>query len=273
MLEIPESRTISVQAGNTLLNRRIIEVINATSIHKFAFYSGDPAAYSKLLTGRTVISTKGHGMFVDINCDENINITIGEGANMRYYSPSEQRPEKHQLLIAFDDGSCIVFTVAMYGGIWAYKNIFDNPYYQRSVYSISPLDDKFDEVFFDNIFKSTVKDLSLKALLATEQRIPGIGNGVLQDILFNARLHPKRKKSALSDFQKTELYHSLKGTLKSMADKGGRDTERDLFGCFGGYKTVLSKNTMKNPCPNCGNTIIKEAYLGGAVYFCPTCQK
>jgi formamidopyrimidine-DNA glycosylase len=273
MLEIPESKTISLQAGIVLKNRIITDVINATSPHKFAFYTGDPAEYIKLLTGRIVLSTRGHGMFVDINCDQNINITIGEGTNMRYYSPSEQRPAKHQLLIAFDDGSCIAFTVAMYGGIWAYKNIFDNPYHQRSLNSISPLEDKFDELFFDNIFKSTAKDISLKALLATEQRIPGIGNGVLQDILFNAGLHPKRKKSTLSDFHKAELYYSVKVTLKSMTDKGGRDTEKDFYGSFGKYRTQLSKNTLKNPCPNCGNVIFKEAYLGGAVYFCPACQK
>jgi formamidopyrimidine-DNA glycosylase len=57
-----------------------------------------------------------------------------------------------------------------------------------------------------------------------------------------------------------------------MTDLGGRDTEKDMFGHMGGYKTILSKNTLKNPCPNCGNEIVKEAYLGGAVYFCPTCQ-
>jgi formamidopyrimidine-DNA glycosylase len=273
MLEIPESKTISIQAGNTLTKRRIIEVINATSLHKFAFYNGDPAGYPKLLTGRLVKSTKGHGMFVDINCDENIGITIGEGTNMRYYSPTEQRPEKHQLLIIFDDGSCIAFTVAMYGGIWVYDGIFDNPYYQRSLASISPLDDIFDELYFENIFRSTKKDISLKALLATEQRIPGIGNGVLQDILFNAGLHPKRKKSTLSDFHKAKLFHSLKVTLNSMTDMGGRDTEKDFYGNTGHYKTLLSKNTIKNPCPNCGNAIVKEAYLGGAVYFCPSCQK
>jgi formamidopyrimidine-DNA glycosylase len=273
MLEIPESKTISIQAANSLCNKKITEVINATSPHKFAFYSGDPADYPKLLKGRKVTSTKGHGMFVDIICDENICITIGEGTNMRYFSPSEKRPEKHQLLIGFDDRSCIAFTVAMYGGIWLHKQIFDNPYYQRSLNSISPLDDKFDEVFFENIFKSTAKDISLKALLATEQRIPGIGNGVLQDILFNSALHPKRKKSTLSDFHKKELYYSLKVTLKSMTDKGGRDTEKDLFGSFGQYKTILSKNTVNTPCPNCGSTIVKAAYLGGAVYYCPTCQK
>jgi formamidopyrimidine-DNA glycosylase len=272
MLEIPESKTIGLQAGDTLINRKIAEVIPPTSPHKFAFYRGDPAGYAKLLTGRLVKSTKGHGMFVDIYCDENVCITIGDGTNMRYFTPGEQWPEKHQLLLVFDNGSCVAFTVAMYGGIWAYKGIFDNPYHQRSQSSISPLDDSFDELFFNNIFNGITKDISLKALLATEQRIPGFGNGVLQDILFNAGIHPKRKKSTLSDFQKAELFHSLKVTLKNMTDMGGRDTERDFFGHSGGYKTLLSKNTVKDPCPNCGNAIVKEAYLGGAVYFCPTCQ-
>ena len=272
MIEIPESKTISLQAGNTLISRRITEVITATSPHKFAFYCGDPKEYAKLLIGRQIKSIKGHGMFVDIYCDENICITIGEGTNMRYNSPFEQRPEKHQLLIGFDDGSCLIYSVAMYGGIWAYREEFDNPYYQGSLNCISPLDDTFDEFYFDNIFRSATKDISLKALLATKQRIPGLGNGVLQDILFNAGIHPKRKKSTLSDFQKAELFHSLKVTLNKMTDNGGRDTEKDLFGHIGGYKTLLSKNTVKNPCPNCGNVIIKEAYLGGAVYFCPTCQ-
>ena len=272
MLEIPESKTISIQTGNTLISKKIVKVYPATSQHKFAFYYGDPLKYPSLLTGRQIKSTKGHGMFVDIYCDGDICITIGEGTNMRFHSPSEQAPEKYQLLIGFDDGSFAAFTVAMYGGIWAYKGKFDNEYYQGSLNSISPLDDNFDEVYFDSLFKNTTKDISLKALLATEQRIPGLGNGVLQDILFNASVHPKQKKSTITDFQKAELFHSLKVTLNKMTDMGGRDTEKDLFGQFGGYKTILSKNTFKDPCPNCGNAIVKEAYLGGAVYFCPTCQ-
>ncbi len=272
MLEIPESKTIGIQAGNTLINKKIVKVYPATSQHKFAFYYGNPDEYMNLLTGRQIKSTKGHGMFVDIYCDEKISITIGEGTNMRYYLSSEERPEKHQLLIEFDDGSYAAFTVAMYGGIWAYKGKFDNPYYQHSISSISPLDDTFDELYFDNIFKNTTKDISLKALLATEQRIPGLGNGVLQDILFNACINPKRKKSTITDFHKAELFYSLKTTLNKMTDMGGRDTEKDLFGQYGRYITILSKNTLKNPCPNCGNIIVKEAYLGGAVYYCPTCQ-
>jgi formamidopyrimidine-DNA glycosylase len=273
MLEIPESTTIGKQADKQLKNRKVLNIINASSPHKFAFYNGNPLDYPKLLEGCLIKSVKGHGMFIDINCDQDTTISIGEGTNLRYYDASAPRPDKHQLLIVLDDGSCIAFTVAMYGGIWAYKGIFNNQYHQQSISSISPLDDRFDESFFDNIFRNTSKDISLKALLATEQRIPGLGNGVLQDILFNAGLHPRRKISALSDFHRSELFYSLKITLKNMTENGGRDTEKDFFGCLGGYKTILSKNTLKNPCPNCGNTIVKEAYLGGAVYYCPLCQK
>jgi len=272
MLEIPESVTIGLQAHNTLAGRKITEVIPASSPHKFAFYHGDPSGYKELLEGRQVLSAKGHGMFVDIHFDRDVCLTIGEGTNMRYCAPYETPPDKNQLLAIFDDGSFIVCSVAMYGAIWAYGGRFDESYYQRSLETISPLEDGFDEAFFDDIFRSVTRDISLKALLATEQRIPGLGNGVLQDILFNAGLHPRRKKSTLSDFHKEELFHSLKVTLNSMTEEGGRDTEKDLFGHNGGYKTILSKNTLKDPCPNCGNAIVKEAYMGGAVYFCPSCQ-
>ncbi len=53
----------------------------------------------------------------------------------------------------------------------------------------------------------------------------------------------------------------------------GRDTERDLFGNLGGYKTIMSKNTVDKPCPICNTTIKKEAYLGGSIYYCTSCQK
>jgi formamidopyrimidine-DNA glycosylase len=58
-----------------------------------------------------------------------------------------------------------------------------------------------------------------------------------------------------------------------MAAGGGRDTEKDLFGCSGGYRTVLSGKSKDCPCPLCGSIIVRESYLGGNIYYCPTCQK
>lgn len=273
MLEIPESKTIAEQVQETLVGKTVTRVENATSPHKFAWYEGDPLTYGSLLSGRKIETANGHGMYVDIHLDKEVHITVGDGTNLRFYSPIEKQPAKHQLLLEFDDGSFFAFTIAMYGGIYAYKGARrDDKYYSGSLNSISPLSEKFDKIFFENIFRSVKKDLSAKALLATEQRIPGLGNGVLQDILFNSGINPRRKISTISDLEKEDLFHNLKFNLRTMTDKGGRDTEKDLFGKAGGYKTILSKNTYKNPCPICDSAIVKEAYLGGSVYYCPTCQ-
>jgi len=134
------------------------------------------------------------------------------------------------------------------------------------------LSSDFDENYFRSLFGEGTAKLSLKAFLATEQRIPGLGNGVLQDILFNAKMHPRKKAGSLSAADKQILFDSIKSTLSEMTAKGGRDTENDLLGKPGGYKARLSRNTVGQPCPVCGALIKKEAYLGGSIYYCAACQ-
>ena len=274
MLELPEVLTLSKQANDVLSGKTITQVFNATKPHKFTFYSGDPLEYGKLLVGKTILSSKGYGMFVDFYLSGNVIMNIGDGVSARYYNPGDKVPANYQLLLTFEDESFLVFTVAMYGFISAYPDgVIDNKYYTISRESISPLSDAYTEAEFEKLFASAKKTLTAKALLATEQRIPGVGNGVTQDILFNARINPKQKVLFLSDNQKDVLFNALKETLVDMTFEGGRDTQTDLYGNAGGYKTILSAKTWKNPCLRCGSTIIKEAYMGGSVYYCPTCQQ
>ena len=68
--------------------------------------------------------------------------------------------------------------------------------------------------FYQIISPSDAQKLSLKALLATKQRIPGLGNGVLQDILFNAKMHPKRKVNRLSEDDKKPCFRRFDPRLR-----------------------------------------------------------
>lgn len=272
MIELPESRNLAKQAADVLAGRTITDVFNATHPHKFTWYTGDPATYRTLLTGKKVLSASGHGAFVDLLLDDEMHISLSDGVNLRYYPAGADIPPKYQLLITFDDDSFLVFTVAMYGGINAFREKLDNPYYLGALLKPSPLDDRFDAAYFERLVAAVKPHLSAKAFLATEQRIPGLGNGVLQDILFNARIHPKRKLATLDGCELEAMFRAVKSTLAGMTAAGGRDTERDLFGNPGGYRVLLSKNTYAAPCPLCGGAIVKEAYLGGAVYYCPHCQ-
>jgi formamidopyrimidine-DNA glycosylase len=274
MMELPEAVTIAGQVNETIRGKRIAGVTVAHAPHKLAWYYGDKQKYPDLLVGKTIGEAEAHGSLVEITAGK-ARILFGEGVGVRFHGPREPRPAKHQLLLEFADQSALSASVQMYGGLGAFlAGELENPYYKVAKEKPSPLSPAFDKAYFDHIVSAPeVQKLSLKALLATEQKIPGLGNGVLQDILFKAGLHPKKKVLTLSKKDHGILFDSIKATLSAMAAQRGRDTELDLFGQPGGYKTLLSKNTVDKPCPVCGTTIKKEAYMGGSVYFCEKCQR
>lgn len=273
MLEIPESFNISKQLYRTVKNKVIKNVVAAQSPHKFAFYFNDrPDSYAALLSGKKIDNVLSFAGQVEIRAGET-RIVLADGVNARYFDPFEKLPEKHQLLLEFEDSSFVVCTIQMYGVLYAFtEGENNNPYYHVSKEKPSPLSKEFNREYFEKIISAVKPTLSVKALLATEQRIPGFGNGVLQDILFVCGINPKTKIQFLDTSEKNNLFNNIKKLLDQMSKNGGRDTEKDLFGNYGSYKTILSAKTYKKPCPVCGNSVVKQAYLGGNVYFCPVCQ-
>jgi formamidopyrimidine-DNA glycosylase len=272
MIEIPESVSLARQLNDTVKGKAIASVLANASPHKFAWFFGDPLQYDALLRDKTVGEARGVGGKVEIALGK-LRILLAEGVNVRFIEAGEAPPAKHQLLIAFTDSSALACTVQMYGGLWVFQEgDNDNEYYLAAKRKPSPRSDLFDLPYFLDLAEES-SELSVKAFLATEQRVPGLGNGVLQDILFNARIHPKTKVKRLTEKELDTLFGCIKSTLIQMTEQGGRDTENDLFGNPGGYKTLLSKYTVGKPCPACGALISKFPYMGGSVYVCPGCQK
>lgn len=273
MLEIPESNTIAKQLNQTIKGKIISWVKANQSPHSFAWYFGDPDGYDELLSGKTVGVTHAFAGIVEIEA-EDCRIVLHDGASPRYYDDLGKVPEKHQLYIEFDDKSALVCTVQMYGGLLAFREgVNSNPYYLAAKEKPSPLSDEFNYDYFLSLRTEKTDKLSAKAFLATEQRIPGLGNGVLQDILFNAGIHPKHKMLNVSESEYKNLFYAVKNTLREMSEQGGRDTEKDIFGKEGGYKTLLSKKTLFSPCPKCGYELHKGSYMGGTIYYCENCQR
>jgi formamidopyrimidine-DNA glycosylase len=273
MIELPESHVLARQIKEALSGKTISVVQANHTPHGFAWYTGDPADYRQKLIGKTICDA------AVINA--NLRITASDmvlvlSTPVRYFAPRDKKPQKHQLYLEFEDGSAMVCTVQMWGCMFCFREGDEGgipPQYILK-FQPSPLEDGFDWRMFESLLaEDTVPALSAKAFLATGQRIPGLGNGVLQDILWHARIHPRRKMGTLSAAERRVLFDAVKDVMADMEAKGGRDTERDLFGNPGGYQTVLSKKTVGKPCPVCSSPILKENYLGGSIYYCAGCQK
>ena len=273
MIEIPESLVIARQLNEAVKGKKILEVEAAHTPHSFAWYSGEPKRYSEIMEGREVGAATGIGSMIEISLG-NYSFIVGDGANLRYLTAEEKLPERYQTRITFEDESHLVCRVQMYGAMFLVEpDKYDNPYYLVAKEKPLPNTDDFTYRYFRSLFDEVSGSLSMKEFLATKQRIPGLGNGVLQDILLETGLHPKRKIGTLTEAQRKGIYEAVIGTLDKMTTEGGRDTEKNLFGMPGGYQTKLSKKTVGKPCPYCGSLVQKANYLGGTVYFCPVCQE
>jgi formamidopyrimidine-DNA glycosylase len=273
MIEIPEAKVLSKQLTKELLGKKVHKVIATQNPHKFAWFSGNPVEYDDHLMNKSIEGSNFYGGQIELIVGDMV-LVFSDGVNLHFHKDETTIPKKHQLLILFEDHFALSASISMYGGLMCTpfgKN--DNQYYQIAKEKPSIFSEKFGIDYFLSLFSDNDGKLSLKAFLATNQRIPGLGNGVLQDILFNAGYHPKKKVISLIDRDKTRLFNAIKNTLVLMTERGGRDTEKDLYGNYGGYKTILSKNTVGNPCKRCGAKLVKEAYLGGSIYYCSGCQE
>lgn len=270
MIELPEALTLAAQLNDTVRGKTVAAVYPPTRASRFCWYAGDPAGYNEALKGNAAMAAEGFGIFAELAFDNGLKLCLNDGVNPRLIRMADA-PEAYQLLIEFEDGDALLFTVQMYGGMVLHDGHYDNEYYQKSRQALSPFSPGFP-AHYCAVLDASKPSLSLKAFLATEQRFPGIGNGVLQDILLTAGLHPKRKLASLSGQERARLLDCIVSVLEDMAARGGRDTEKDLYGTPGGYRTRLSRHALATGCPVCGGPVTKEAYLGGAVYYCPRCQ-
>ena len=275
MIELPEAFVLVTQINETIVGKTLRRVTVNTRKHKFASFSGDPALYDAALSGKRVIKAifgadATGSSFIAIQCGDKALIL---NTSIRYHEPGAEVAPIHQLMIEFHDSSKISCIVQIWGSMLCIPATeLDKVDICTSGKHPSPLDDEFSMQYLMKLFESSKPSLSAKAFLTTDQRFPGIGNGVMHDILFNARIHPKRRIISYALNNKERLYHCVKSTIRYMAERGGRDTEHDLFGNRGGYRTILSSKSVGLPCRNCHSLIEKEMYLGGNIYYCPECQ-
>ncbi|NMP37974.1 MAG: endonuclease VIII [Clostridiales bacterium] len=270
MIELPEALSLPRLINERLAGKAVVQVFAPTKPHRFCWFSGDASEYDAGLRGSTLTGAEGFGIYAELAFDNGRRLCVNDGVNMRLVCRGDV-PKDYQLLITFDTGEALVFTVAMYGGIVLHAGDYDNEYYLKSRNFVSPFSPDFEALYYDTL-KSSKPSASVKEFLATGQHFPGIGNGVLQDILFDAGINPRSKLSALGEEKLRSLLKSTVSVLRDMTDKGGRDTEKNILGAPGGYITKMSRNALKNGCPVCSGAVTKEAYLGGSVYYCSHCQ-
>jgi formamidopyrimidine-DNA glycosylase len=274
-LELPEVLTLTEQMNKELKGKRIANAVlkNYDSLLKMGFIKPKPKELEARLINKTIRSVNGDGKWLFIQLKPEMKLVLGEIlGKILYHSSNDTIPPKYNLLLEFEDNTYLTVIINFYGFIMA---VNDNELKQLKYpgkLGLSPLDDKkFTFKKFNDILNESEKEI-IKAVLLDQRRIAGIGNSYLQDILFRAKIHPKRKAADIDAEERKVLFNAITKTLKKALHLGGRDNEFDLYNKPGEYKPILDKNIKNKPCPECGKKIEKINVLGSSCYLCSACQ-
>jgi formamidopyrimidine-DNA glycosylase len=275
MFELPEYVTLARQMSDTLQGKTVQCGQLGNSPHKFLWYNRSPEEFERLSQGKTVGQARARGRWLFLPLEPGYVLVLGEcGGKVLYHPPGSRVPKKYHLYITFDDGSFLTATTQMWGAMELYAQGEEQDREYIKGMRPTPADPEFTFVYWNALLDDLIpeKKRSAKALLTQDQVIPGLGNAIAQDILYRARLHPRHPIDELDAGQRQALYDAIVATVREVIAQGGRYDETDLYGRPGGYVRLMDKNASGNPCPECGTVVEKINYLGGACYFCPSCQ-
>jgi formamidopyrimidine-DNA glycosylase len=276
MFEIPEYVTLARQMAESLSGKRIARGTLGNSPHKFVWYNREPAEFSALVKGKTIgkAYTRGRWLFVPV--EPGYVLVFGEcGGKILLHEPDSLMPKKYHLSLHFEDGTAVSAMTQMWGAMELYKKGEELQRQYIKGMRTTPVDPEFTPAYLTALIRECTKEAGrpVKGILTQDQLIPGLGNAISQDIIFKAKLHPKKPVATLSQQQINVLHRAIVDTVAEAIRLGGRNDEFDLYGKPGGYVRLMDKAASGQPCPACGTKIEKTAYLGGACYFCPNCQK
>lgn len=275
MFELPEFVTLAKQINGTLSGKTIQKGQLGNSPHKFVWYNRSHDEFERLTRGKVVGDAWAKGKWLFIPVEPGLVLLLGEcGGKAIYHPPGGKLPKKYHLLLTFEDDSFFTLTTQMWGAMELYEKGKEKQRKYVKGMRVTPIEPEFTFDYFSALVDEVIpeKKRSVKGLLTQDQLIPGLGNSSAQDIMYRARLHPRYSIDALTRDQRRGLYDAILTTVNKIIEKGGRYDEYDLFNERGGYVRLMDKNSVGHPCPDCESSIEKMQYLGGACYFCPTCQ-
>ena len=278
-IELPEAQILAEQMSKELLQKQIrsFHLQDYQKLQRIGFINKDTKVFDQLIN-RKVKSVISRGNVILVKLDLSLNLILGPeyGGKILYHTRGSIVPNKFHLKLDFSDGTSLTVALTSMGAIQVLKdNELEQSYVYRRDFSevVSPTDER--EFTHERFSKQLAeKKVNIKsALVGKDAVIVGLSNSAFQDVLFRAKIHPKRKASELSEDERHALYDSIKVMINERMRLGGKVQFVDLYGNQGRYTPVMGPNMNEKTCIICGTSIEKLGLGGGQVYFCPKCQK
>jgi formamidopyrimidine-DNA glycosylase len=275
--ELPEVQTIVNELNQKIVGKKIAKI----EIKVAKMFTGNP----KFLIGKKIITIKRISKLIITGFTGKLYLfTHLKMTGQLIFIPkgkpdidtAKSKAVWTHIIIHFSDDSRLLFNdVRKFGWMKAVDKSGLDKILTKEKYGLDPLSYDFTLNNFKKVLQAKPK-LLIKPALMDQKIIAGIGNIYADEILFQARIHPKRMISDLSEKEISNLFLAIRVILKkAIRYKGASvDNYRRTAGDVGTYnlhRLVYQKTGEK--CSRCAGVIERIKFRGRSAHFCPKCQK
>lgn len=278
-IELPEAKILAEQMRKELVGRHVkaYRLKDHERLQKIGFMNKDSKAFDQLVSREVVsVVSRGNGILVKLNGGVNLVLNPEYGGEVFYHKSGATAPEKFHLRVDFSEGTVLTVRLTSMGGIYVMKDdeLMHSYIFRRdfNLEILSPVDEEFTLERFSRLLADNNRALK-SVLVGKDAVVVGLGNSAFQDILYRAKLHPKRKASELDSDERRALYEAIRLVLRERIRLNGKDQFHDLYGNQGNYVPAMGPNMKQQKCHACGTSIQSMSVGGGQVFLCPKCQR
>jgi formamidopyrimidine-DNA glycosylase len=256
MPELPDVEIFRRTVAGSSLHRRVVRV---RVLDEYVVRGRGGRSLGAKLRGASLESTARHGkqLFVTLSSGSFLVMHFGMTG---YVSTDEEPPRFTRVVLHFEHGRPLAFVDMRKLGFLAVVDDLEK-HCRESRLGPDAL----------SVSSSELRKLcrgwrgGVKALLMEQEALAGIGNIYSDEILFQARIHPRRRADQLSDAETRRLHRQLGRVLETAIERhvDPRQVPRGW---------LLRHREDGTTCPRGNGVIERITAVGRSSYVCPQCQ-
>lgn len=265
MPELPDVERFKRLLKRDTLRKRITRVVvsDARILGKLS-----ARTLSRRLQGGKIVTVRRHGKHLLAKLDKGgwLAFHFGMTGALHFFRDLGERPPFTRVHLDFaNDGHLAYTNKRMIGRVGLAEDAAGFIVGER----LGP--DALGRHFGFAAFKAAVAGTKrdVKSVLMDQEVVAGIGNIYSDEILFQARIHPKIRIDRLDPVRLKRLYLKMHEVLESAVTRGAGSeqfTDRMPKGA------LLPERKKGGHCPRCGGPLKTFKVGGRTAYCCPRCQ-
>lgn len=275
MPELPEVQTIVDDLNRSLI---IGQTITGTQVYwPKTIAESTPKLFCRRLQGQRIVKIWRRGKFIvlDLDQDDHLLVHLRMTGHLHLVPAwTERSKHEHVILNLGEKWQLRFHDTRKFGRCYLARDP------ETVLGSLGP--EPLSTAFTMPVLKAIVtgRQRLLKPLLLDQTVVAGLGNIYVDEALWEAKLHPRRSSSSLTDSEIRTLHKAIQKVLKQGLHNLGTTLGKGSTH-FSSIKKRRGRNQKmlqvfrrdQAPCPRCRTTITRILVGQRSTHICPRCQK